>query len=51
MYETAFVFVFLDSAPVNGDTDLKTDDGEAEDKPKSPAQEERHENTASSPIR
>lgn len=41
---------FLDSTPVNGNSEQKTDDMEVEDKPKSPAQEE-DDNTASSPNR
>lgn len=42
---------FLDSTPVNGDTEQKADDVEVEDKPKSPAQEENNDDTASSPNR
>lgn len=42
-------FYFLDSTPVNGASEQKTDDMET--KPKSPAQEESNENTASSPTR
>lgn len=41
---------FLDSTPINGNSEQKTDDVEVEDKPKSPAQEE-DDNTASSPNR
>lgn len=42
-------FYFLDSTPVNGASEQITDDMET--KPKSPAQEESNENTASSPTR
>lgn len=57
-YFLAYVFFyinlnvyFLDSTPVNGDTEQKADDVEVEDKPKSPAQEENNDDTASSPNR
>lgn len=42
---------FLDSTPINGDTEQKMDDMEVEDKPKSPAREENNDDTASSPNR
>lgn len=51
-----FVFLrvhlhFLDSAPVNGDSQEKKDDMEVKENPKSPANEENNDDTASSPIR
>lgn len=42
---------FLDSTPVNGDSEQKTDDMEVEEKPKSPAEEENNDDAASSPNR
>lgn len=42
---------FLDSTPVNGESDQKKDDMEVEEKPKSPAQEENNDDAASSPSR
>lgn len=45
------VCIFLDSTPVNGDSDQKKEDMEVEEKPKSPAQEENNDEMASSPNR
>ena len=42
---------FLDSTPVNGDSEQKTDDMDVEEKPKSPAEEENNDDAASSPNR
>jgi len=42
---------FAESTPVNGESDGKKDYTEVEEKPKSPAQEENNDDTASSPNR
>lgn len=39
--------LFLDSTPVNGESEQKKDDMSVEEKPKSPSQEDNNANTAS----
>lgn len=46
-----FFCFFLDSTPVNGESEQKKDDMSVEEKPKSPFQEDNNGNTASSPNR
>lgn len=50
-FSSSYFMYFLDSTPINGDTEQKTDDMEVEDKPKSPAREENNDDAASSPNR
>lgn len=45
------IFAFLDSTPVNGDSEQKREDAEVEEKPKSPQQDESNDHPTSSPNR